>query len=83
MGAHFVDFTPGEMSWGRSGSGSILYRFIEGQQGEAELILERREDRYDSGTNAKVSCIKRLSKPNAKASTAGPEASAALPLGTG
>ena len=41
MGAHLVDFTPCEMRWGLSNSGSILYRFIEGQQGEAELFLEQ------------------------------------------
>lgn len=43
MGAHFIDFTPCEMRWGLSNSGSILHRFIEGQQGEAELVLEQRE----------------------------------------
>lgn len=42
MGAHLVDFTPREMRRGLSGSGSILYRFIEGQQGEAELVLEQK-----------------------------------------
>lgn len=41
MGAHLVDFTPREMRWGLSSSGSILYRFIESQQGEAELFLEQ------------------------------------------
>lgn len=42
MGAHLVDFTPCEMRWGLSSSRSILYRFIEGQQGEAELVLEQK-----------------------------------------
>lgn len=43
MGAHLVDFTPCEMRWGLSSSGSILYRFIEGQQGEAQLVLEQKD----------------------------------------
>lgn len=43
MGAHLVDFTPCEMRWGLSNSGSILYRFIEGQQGEAKLVLEQKD----------------------------------------
>lgn len=41
VGAHLVDFAPCEMRWGLSSSGSILNRFIEGQQGEAELLLSR------------------------------------------
>lgn len=43
MGAHLVDFTPCEMRWGLSSSGSILNRFVEGQQGEAELLLEHKD----------------------------------------
>lgn len=46
MGAHLVDFTPCEMRWGLSSSGSILYRFIEGQQGEAELFLKQDKIKY-------------------------------------
>lgn len=42
MGAHLVDFTPCEMRRGLSNSGSVLYRFVEGQQGEAELVLEQK-----------------------------------------
>lgn len=42
VGAHLVDFAPCEMRWGLSSSGSILNRFVEGQQGEAELLLSRR-----------------------------------------
>lgn len=42
MGAHLVDFTPCEMRRGLSNSGSVLYRLIEGQQGEAQLVLEQK-----------------------------------------
>lgn len=42
MGAHLVDFAPCEMRRGLSSSGSILHRFIESQQGEAELVLEQK-----------------------------------------
>lgn len=42
VGAHLVDFAPCEMRWGLSSSGSILNRFVEGQQREAELLLSRR-----------------------------------------
>ena len=52
MGAHLVDFTPCEMRWGLSSSGSILYRFIQGQQGEAELFLEQDEIK-NKAVNAK------------------------------
>lgn len=52
MGAHLVDFTSREMRWGLSNSGSILYRFIEGQQGEAELFLEQGEIKHRA-VNAK------------------------------
>lgn len=44
MGAHLIDFTPCKMRWGLSSSGSILYRFIESQQGEAELVLEQKDE---------------------------------------
>lgn len=43
MGAHLVDFTPCEMRRGLSNSGSVLYRLIEGQQGEAQLVLEQKD----------------------------------------
>lgn len=43
MGAHLVDLTPREVGWGLSGSSSILDRFVEGQQGETELVLEQKE----------------------------------------
>lgn len=42
VGAHLVDFAPCEMRRGLSSSGSILNRFVEGQQREAELLLSRR-----------------------------------------
>lgn len=43
VGAHLVDFAPCEMRWGLSGSRSILDRFVEGQQGEAELVLGEKD----------------------------------------
>lgn len=44
MGAHLVDLTPCEVRRGLSRSGSILNRFVESQQGEAELVLEREHE---------------------------------------